>query len=304
LSFVDAQPEDRRLLFLISGGSSSLLEVLPEGVTLDQLQEVNQWLLASGWDIHAMNRVRKALSLIKGGRLAKRLAGRCCHCLLISDVPTDALDVIGSGLLIADADTGTAMPGLPQWVAAAMQHAYPAPAADDACFANVSTKLIASIDEAKCAAAEAAKALGYMVHVHKTRLTGDAVVKGEALTRMLLAAKPGLHIWGGETTVHLPAQPGQGGRNQHLALAAARVMDGQAGIYLLAAGTDGSDGPTSAAGALVDGGTLARAAVHGLDAASALKRADAGTFLRAANDLIHTGPTGTNVMDLVLGLRL
>lgn len=304
LAFIDAQPRSHSLLFLISGGSSSLVEVLPEGVGLHDLQAINDWLLASGWDIHAMNRVRKALSSIKGGRLAERLAGRRSLCLLISDVPSDALHVIGSGLLTPEPDYSAELPELPSWITAAMRHAPAAPAADAPCFTNISTQLIASVDAAKQAAADRATALGYAVRVHETPLSGDAVVMAEALVKVLQASAPGLHIWGGETTVVLPPQPGQGGRNQQLALAAARAMAGRDDLLLLAAGTDGSDGPTTAAGALVDGGTIARGEAQGLDSQLALRKADAGSFLGASNDLIHTGPTGTNVMDLVLGLRL
>ncbi|HLD13360.1 MAG TPA: MOFRL family protein, partial [Burkholderiales bacterium] len=107
-----------------------------------------------------------------------------------------------------------------------------------------------------------------------------------------------------ETTVQLPPQPGRGGRNQSLALSAARVLRDRKSAWFLAAGTDGSDGPTEDAGALVDGATVARGKAHGLDADAALAKADAGTFLEASGDLVHTGPTGTNVMDLMLGLKI
>jgi hydroxypyruvate reductase len=120
----------------------------------------------------------------------------------------------------------------------------------------------------------------------------------------LLDAGPGVRLWGGETTVVLPPQPGQGGRNQHLALAAALALRGRQDILLLAAGTDGNDGNTQAAGAIVDGGTVARAAAAGRDAARALREADAGGCLAAAGDLLVTGPTGTNVTDLAIGLKL
>jgi hydroxypyruvate reductase len=112
-----------------------------------------------------------------------------------------------------------------------------------------------------------------------------------------------LHIWGGETVVELPAQSGRGGRNQHLALSAAINLQGHTGCLLLAAGTDGSDGPTSDAGALVDGETLSRGELDGLDARECLQAFDSGSFLEASSDLISTGPTGTNVMDIVLGLK-
>jgi hydroxypyruvate reductase len=112
-----------------------------------------------------------------------------------------------------------------------------------------------------------------------------------------------MRLWSGETTFRLPPDPGRGGRNQALALAAATRLQGSRDTWLLAAGTDGTDGPTEDAGALVDGGTIARGRQEGLDPAAALARADSGRFLAASGDLVHTGPTGTNVMDLVIGLK-
>ena len=115
---------------------------------------------------------------------------------------------------------------------------------------------------------------------------------------------PGVHLWGGETSVELPANPGRGGRNQHLALAAAGMIADRDKVWLLAAGSDGNDGAGAEAGALVDGGTIMRGTMKSMDAAECLRRADAGSFLEQSGDLIPTGPTGTNVMDIVIGLKL
>jgi hydroxypyruvate reductase len=156
---------------------------------------------------------------------------------------------------------------------------------------------------AKHAAAEVGKGLGLAVHFHERFVEGDAAERGRDLARQLVSGPPGLHVWGGETTVHLPERPGRGGRNTHLALAAALELAGRGDCYLLSAGTDGTDGPTEDAGALVDGGTVERASLDGFDAPEALRRADSGSALEASGDLIQTGPTGTNVMDLMLGLR-
>jgi len=139
--------------------------------------------------------------------------------------------------------------------------------------------------------------------LHSEFIHGDAFTSGQSLAKVLCDSEPAFHIWGGETTVCLPDKPGRGGRNQHLALAAAQLLDGREDCYLLSAGTDGSDGPTEDAGALVDGGTLARGRSMGYEVEKALSGADSGSFLMASNDLIRTGPTGTNVMDLVLGLK-
>ncbi len=304
LAFIHAVPADGQLLFLISGGASSLVEVLPEGVTLDDLQQVNRWLLGSGLDIHAMNHVRKSLSLIKGGRLACQLDGRRAEALLISDVPGDAPATIGSGLLTLERFIETEAPlELPQWISVLMATGVAAPLHTDEIFNNISLEIIATLDDAKHAAATAGRALGYEVYEHAVTLGGDAVLVGRQLAIELLNGSAGVHIWGGETTMQLPPQPGRGGRSQHLALVAATELTECDNVLFLAAGSDGSDGPTDDAGGLVDGATIARGRATGLDANELLARADAGTFLAASGDLVRTGPTGTNVMDLMLGLK-
>ena len=141
------------------------------------------------------------------------------------------------------------------------------------------------------------------VFEHATPLSGDAAACGRALARQLRDGPAGVYLWGGETSVRLPARPGRGGRNQHLALAAATVLAGAERCSLLCAGTDGSDGRGEDAGAIVDGGTLRRGQRQGLNADEALCRADSGRFLRASGDLLRTGPTGTNVMDVVVGIK-
>jgi len=307
IDFAAAIPPDATVLVLLSGGASALVEALPEGVNLAQLRTLNDWLLAAGLDIAAMNRLRKQLSRIKGGRLAKLLAPRPVLCLAISDVPGDDPRAIGSGPLVADASLRTApdMSGLPPVLAELLRYGPPAPAAEDECFHNVQFEIIARLDDAKHAAAKAARQLDYPVTLHPEFMEGDALIAGTRLAQALLAAPVGeVQVWGGETTIQLPPQPGRGGRNQSLALAAALVLHGRENIWFLSAGTDGTDGPTPDAGALVDGGTIARGEAEGISARQALAAADAGNFLEASGDLIQTGPTGTNVTDLMLGLRL
>ncbi len=304
LAFIDALPAGVPLLLLVSGGASALVEVLPEGAGLAELQRLNDWLLGSGLDIGAMNAVRRSLSCIKGGRLARRLAGRHSLCLMISDVPGDDPGVIGSGLLAPAA----AMPAAiarqtPDWLRPLQGLAPALPAAGDRCFATVESHVIARLKDALAAAADAGRGLGLAVFEHATPLSGDAASCGRRLAQRLRDGPAGLHVWGGETSVRLPARPGRGGRNQHLALAAATVLAGDAHCTLLCAGTDGSDGPGEDAGAVVDGGTLRRGQGQGLNAVEALRRADSGRFLRASGDLLRTGPTGTNVMDVVLGIK-
>lgn len=303
LEAIEALPQQTRLLFLISGGASSLVEVPAAGMGLDELRRMNAWLLASGLAIDAVNRVRKAVSRIKGGGLLSLLADRPVRVLAICDVPGEDPGVIGSGLLVPEPDLADALAGLdlPGWLAEwvvrglAQRGAPPVP--------GPPIELVATLETAKAAAAEAGRRMGVAVQLHDGLIAGDARLAGHRLAQALLAGAPGLHIWGGETTVCLPDAPGRGGRNQHLALAAARVLAGQDDAWLLSAGTDGTDGPTGDAGALVDGGTLERGQDAGLDAGASLDRADAGTFLEASGDLIRTGPTGTNVMDLILGWR-
>ena len=299
-------PADATVLVLLSGGASALVEVLPQDVTLGALRNVNDWLLASGLDIAAMNRIRKQLSCLKGGRLAQELFPRSVLCLAISDVPGDDPCVIGSGPLTADPQLSLAydQSALPEFVRVALCHSPPAPHRDDDCFRNVRFEIIATLDTAKRATAESARRLGYGAALHAEFIAGDALTAGAQVARQLLGAPVGeIQIWGGETTLALPPHPGRGGRNQSLALAAAQVLAGQENVWFMSVGTDGSDGPGSDAGALVDGGTTARGAQEGQNAAQALAAADAGSFLEASGDLIQTGPTGTNVMDLMLGLR-
>jgi hydroxypyruvate reductase len=192
---------------------------------------------------------------------------------------------------------------LPDWLAAALaSHGTPPPQRETG--ARVETHVVASREAAVKAAAARARELGYRVEVVDDLLEGDALEAGRACAREVLGGPPGMRLWSGETTVRLPPNPGRGGRNQALALAAATGLEGYEHAWLLAAGTDGTDGPTEDAGALVDGSTIARGREQGIDPAEALARADSGCFLAASGDLVHTGPTGTNVMDLVIGLKL
>jgi hydroxypyruvate reductase len=269
-------PEAAEPLFLISGGASSLIEVLEEGVSFRQLAQLNAEGLASGISIPELNARRARLSRIKGGRLSSLLAGRTARALFISDVPGDDPAVIGSGLL-GPASTGPD---------------------------NVERAIAASIDQAVEGVHKAASDLGLDTRKAARRFDDDASRLAVRFTHELHLNSAQVCVWGGESTVQLPPHPGRGGRNQHLALAAARLIAGHEQMMLLAAGTDGTDGPTQDTGALVDSETYARVALAELDADDCLRRADAGTALAASGDLLHTGPTGTNVGDLVIGLKL
>jgi hydroxypyruvate reductase len=165
-------------------------------------------------------------------------------------------------------------------------------------------EIVANLQMAKQAAAQQARTLDYAVRVEPEFIVGDAAEAGRRLAARLRVGPAGVWIWGGESTVVLPPSPGRGGRNQQLALAAACELAGEQNCLFLSAGSDGSDGPTDDAGALVDGATIARAEREGFDAAATLRVCNAGELLQASGDLLSTGPTGTNVMDLMLGLKL
>ncbi|MDX1512814.1 MAG: DUF4147 domain-containing protein [Gammaproteobacteria bacterium] len=303
LAFVEGSPADAGFLFLISGGASSLVEVLPDGVAPDELARINEWMLASGLPIGDMNRIRKRVSRIKGGRLAASLGGRSALNLMISDVPGDDPRVIGSGPLVRHEarDLSVADLDLPGWLAAIAKKA--PPLSGDDCFRAVESAVVAHPGLARDAAASVLAREGYAVTVHDVLLEGDAAAAGRTVAGAIASGPAGAQIWASETTVTLPENPGRGGRCQSLALSAATVLSGRDDCVLLAAGTDGTDGPGEDAGALVDGGTIRRGQEAGKDARASLDAADAGSFLAESGDLINTGPTGTNVMDVIIGIR-
>ncbi|HEY4213796.1 MAG TPA: DUF4147 domain-containing protein [Steroidobacteraceae bacterium] len=281
-AWVDELPPDVEPLFLISGGASSLVEVLQDGITFEDLARLNAQGLAEGVPIGELNARRIRLSRLKGGRLAERLAGRKATALFISDVPGDDPAVIGSGLM---------GPSGPQ---------RPVPSSPD----NVDRIIVASVGHAVRAVSAAAEQLGLKISATTQAYDGDAARLATRFTHELHLGTAQVSVWGGESTVQLPERAGRGGRNQHLALAAAKQIAGQPDLLLLAAGTDGTDGPTDDAGAVVDGDTFSRVSLGGFDPDACLARADSNAALAASGDLIHTGPTGTNVGDLVIGLKL
>jgi glycerate 2-kinase len=289
-----------------------------------ELEAAWHLLLTSGLDITAMNGVRKRLTRWGGGKLALALAHTRVLQLIVSDVIGNDLPSIGSGPLVADpVDAATVTTSLratavwsslPPGIRRRLEHlasgALPdTPRPGNPCFAHVETRVIVSNEAAVRAAADAGRARGWDVEVDPRPLAGESRLAGERIARWLLepgGPRPRLRVQGGEPTVTIPpGSTGKGGRAQELALAAAAVLAAAEGPspFLLAAGTDGRDGPTDAAGAVVDAGTWRRVAEAGVNPAEALARHDAWTALDAAGALLRTGPTGTNVMDLVLALR-
>lgn len=294
--FLDAVPADADLLFLISGGASSLVEVLADGVLLDDLLRANQWLLGSGLAIAEINQVRQTLSQIKGGGLLAWVKDRPTTVLLISDVAGNDPHTIGSGLLYPGEKTSVPA-SLPDWLV--RPELRPASHLPE----TVQHHIIASNADALQAAADRGRALRYAVTIMAESLAGDAQLAGQAIASQLQELPEGVYIWGGETTVMLPEVTGAGGRNQHLALSAAHALRAHNNIVLLAAGTDGTDGPTDCAGAIIDASTIRRGQIKGLDALTCLQQADSGGYLAATDDVLLTGPTGTNVMDMVIAYK-
>ena len=303
VDFVDALPPDADVLALVSGGASALVEVLPQGFDASDLSRVNEYMLAAGHPIGAVNRVRKRISRIKGGRLAQRIAARRTLGLAISDVPGDDPKVIGSGLLVAHSGEDISVDDLdlPPWLAEMGRRAPPLPGREAT--SRVRMEVVARPAGARSAAAAVYRGAGVDVVEHPCLLEGDALEVGRRVGRTISCARAAAHVWASETTVILPPNPGRGGRCQSLALAAALEMRGGGNVYVLAAGTDGTDGPGQDAGAVVDAGTVERGIAAGLDPDRCLHAADAGRVLEASGDLVCTGPTGTNVMDLIVALK-
>jgi glycerate 2-kinase len=318
LAVVERASADTLVLVLLSGGGSALLVAPSEGITLDDKQAVTRALLMAGAEIGALNGLRKHCSRVKGGGLARAAAGaRGCWTLVLSDVVGDDLATIASGPTVGDLTTyGDALALLahlrvtpPAAVADHLRRgaagAIPeTPKPGDPLFARVTTRLIGRNADAVVAAADGAARRGYTVAVWPEPLTGDAAQAGQRLAEALLALPgtgPVALVAGGETTVRaLPA--GLGGRSQHLAVAAAIGLAGAPAV-LLAAGTDGVDGPTDAAGGCVDGATARRASAAGVDLHAVLRATDSHRLLARTGDLVMTGPTGTNVADVVVALR-
>lgn len=312
---------DDLVLVCLSGGASALIPAPAHGMNLADKQAVTRLLLASGADIAAVNCVRRHLSRLKGGRLARRCAPARVATLAVSDVPGDDWTAIGSGPTVPDpttlADAVAACRGHGVWerLPESARRALADPANEtakpgDPCFAGAERVLVASNAQALAAASARAEALGHRAAA-APGLVGEAreAARAFAAQALALAALGGRHalVAGGETTVTLGEAPGRGGRNQEFALAAAEALAAAdprlaRRIRICAAGTDGTDGPTDAAGGLVDAGTWARARAAGRDPARDLARHDAHPCLAAAGDLLVTGPTRTNVMDVAIAL--
>ena len=310
---------DDLVLCLISGGGSALLSLPAPGLTLADKQAANEALLASGAAIDEMNGVRKHLSAIKGGRLARAAAPARMVALLISDVPGDDPSVIASGPTVPDASTcadalsicrryGIVLPAAAR--AGLESGSFETPKPGDACFRGHEWRLIATPQASLQAAAAAARSIGLAAHVLSDEIEGESREVGKvhaALARAVARrgepfVRPCVILSGGETTVTVraraPGAPrGRGGRATEFLLGCAIALQGQPGVHVLAADTDGIDGIEDNAGAFVAPDTLARAAALGIRPAERLDANDAYGFFSALGDLVQTGPTFTNVND-------
>jgi len=319
LALTQGLTADDLVLCLISGGGSALLTLPAQGLSLQDKQDINRQLLASGANIAEMNCVRKHLSRIKGGRLAAACAPARVVTLTISDVPGDDPSIIASGPTVADASScadalavlqryGIALPPAAQQALAEGAWETPKPGAH--VFAGHALHMIATPQQSLEAAAQAARAMGLNAYVLSDEIEGESREVGKVHAALARAAakgqgafqKPCVILSGGETTVTLKpraegAAPGRGGRAGEFCLGLAQGLQGQAGVWALAADTDGIDGIEDNAGAQVTPDTLQRAKTLGLKLDDHLLRNDAYTFFQALDDLVVTGPTHTNVND-------
>ena len=300
----DLQPEDT-VLFLLSGGGSALFEspLIPG----QELQDITGQLLACGADIVEINTIRKRLSAVKGGRFARHCAPATVFSIVLSDILGDPLDMIASGPAVPDSatcDQALAIAGKYQLnlsKEAQLLLTHETPKSLD----NVTTQITGSVRQLCAAAADACRELGYEPILLTDHLTCQAKEAGSFLASIVKthagSGKPLAFIAGGETVVKLTGT-GKGGRNQELALSAAEGIAGIPGAAVFSIGSDGTDGPTDAAGGYVDGDTAAILKAQGISIYETLRNNDAYHALKAAGGLIITGPTGTNVNDVAVAL--
>lgn len=322
LDLAEGSTEKDLFLCLLSGGGSALMPAPAEGLKLEDKVATTTLLLNSGADIREMNVVRKHLSAFKGGRLAERLQGSRVVSLVISDVPGDRFDTVSSGPTAPDPTTFSQArrvleryhiwESIPDRVSALLTMGERGQVADtpkpgSPIFRRVSDILIGSNRDARLAAYVFLKSKRIAAHLHEGFYQGEAVDVGESLARELLPKKGGRSsaltalVAGGEATVTVRGT-GKGGRNQELVLSAAGLLRGRGNLLFAALATDGIDGPTEAAGAIADGDTVERGLRLGFDPETAIRNNDSNGYFRKLGGLLLTGPTGTNVNDIVVAL--
>lgn len=304
LSLARSLHVDDVALVLVSGGGSALLEVPGPDLTLADLQETTRVLLASGASIREVNVVRSALSAVKGGKLARAIAPARVVNVVLSDVIGSPLPSIASGPTVAPVTVGdtpssvVARYQLETRLSTRVLGALATTAAQNDSFDHVTSVIAADNLTAQQAMLDGARALGHRTNRREAYVDGEASVMGPRLLAEARALGT-IYIAGGETTVTLGPDPGRGGRNQELVLSAYAHLDG---ALIASLGTDGIDGESDAAGAMLDGELLSRATSLGLDPSASLARHDSGSWLSSAGASLETGRTGTNVADLCLVL--
>lgn len=314
--------EDELVISLISGGGSALLTSPQEGISLEEAKRLTEALLRCGATINEINAVRKHISQVKGGRLAGLTHPASLITLILSDVVGDPLDVIASGPTVPDSTTYAEawqvleryklIEEVPPSIARHLElgkagQVEETPKKRDAAFERAYDLIIGNNRQAALAAVERAQELGFNALLLTTYLEGEAREVAKVLVALAKevaqysepVARPACLVLGGETTVTVRGG-GKGGRNQEMALASALAIESMEDALILCAATDGSDGPTDATGAIVEGDTVARARQLGLDARAYLVNNDSYHFFQALGDLIITGPTNTNVNDLAM----
>lgn len=294
----------RAVLFLVSGGGSALFESLMPGITLDYMRELNAKLLASGAEIHEINTIRKLFSEVKGGRFAEFCAPAKVYQIVLSDVLGDDLGSIASGPAAPNHATTDDVRNLNKKYSLGIDEEILA-GQHPTETSNVTTIIAANVTILCQSAANKAKELGYAPVNKDNAVSGDVEQLADKIYSDAINTKaeerPCALIYGGEPTVHIKGN-GLGGRNQELALLIAKKIAGIGEMTFVSCGSDGTDGPTDAAGGITDGSTWEQIAQKGLDPASLLANNDSNRALAAADALIITGPTGTNVNDLIFML--
>ena len=313
LRYLRNQPENGLVIFLISGGGSACLENPVEGIDLGDLVDTYRVLVHSGAPIAEINAIRKHLSLVKGGRMAQAAVPALQVSVMVSDVPDNALDSLSSGPTMPDSSTTAdcyriaGKYGMTEKFPPSVRELFEkklleeTPKRDDHAFSRSRWWPVLSNASVLQAAAGQAAAHGFAVEVDNRCDDWDYARAADYLLDRVRQLRQGVSkacvVSGGEVTVQVAAHPGGGGRNQQFALYCAEKIAGE-NIAVLSAGTDGIDGNSDAAGAIVDGSTLARARAAGADASDALRRFDADPFFKKIGDAIVTGPTGNNLRDL------
>ncbi len=299
IDFISGLPARTHLIVLISGGTSALVEKMKAGVSLQDLQKVNNWLLASGLAIEEINCIRQQLSSIKGGQLATFAGHLKVSNLLLSDVLSNDPRFIGSGLFVKNS-LQPVLHSMPDWLKALLEQC--SENKQDTEEPEIFTDLVATntLLLNKIVALCDSK---IKVFKSDSALFEDVELEAEKIVSQMTQGEKGIYIWGGEPVVKLPDDVGKGGRNQHLALLLADKIKGIQNMVILCIGTDGTDGNTDDAGALVDGETVSRGELEGYLVGECIHNYDSATFLHASGDVINTGPTGTNVMDVVIAYK-